>query len=234
MCPAAEQLLGQLAEVYGPDRVVPIALHVDYFNEPWEDPYSHKMFSEREFQYSLLYTKANRIKDQGFLYFTPMLMVDGRIPMLGSDRLKAEGAIKQVLTSKPGVNLGLTLKDGRDDRHKTLEVALSRPSPTYAGKEVLVGLAIYEDPVTTKVKSGENGGKTLTGRYAARRLEVRVVRLDRSEPITVTFPAVIEAGWDTAKCGLAVYAQDETTGRILQAASVKWLGDRKETPRGRD
>ncbi len=234
MCPAAEQLLGQLAEMYGPDRVVPIAFHVDYFNEPWEDPFSQKLFSQREYQYSLIYAKGNRIKDPNYLYLTPMLMVDGRYPMLGSDRPKANQAIKQALAAKPGVVLGLALQEGPDDRHKTLEVTLSQPSSGATGKNVLVGVAISEDPVTTKVKAGENGGKTLTGRYAARRLDVKVARLERSKPTILTFPIEIEPNWEIAKCGLAVYAQEESSGRILQASSVKWSGEPKVEPGRRD
>ena len=38
-CPPASDLMGKLASLgYGPDRVVPINFHVDYFNTPWEDP----------------------------------------------------------------------------------------------------------------------------------------------------------------------------------------------------
>ena len=35
MCPAAEKMLGALAE--RDRRIVPIAFHVDYFNDPWKD-----------------------------------------------------------------------------------------------------------------------------------------------------------------------------------------------------
>ena len=44
MCPEAERVLGVIAAKN--PRVVPIALHVDYFNDPWKDPFSDKLHSE--------------------------------------------------------------------------------------------------------------------------------------------------------------------------------------------
>ncbi len=87
---------GQLAKLgYGPDQIVPIAFHVDYFNEPWVDPFSNKDYSRRELAY-------NAVLKRNDLYFTPMMMVDGRTPMLGSNRPEALKAIKKALAEKPG------------------------------------------------------------------------------------------------------------------------------------
>ena len=94
MCPAAEELLDQLTKQY--DRVVPIAFHVNYFDKPWKDPFSSPLFSSRQWQYSTLYNKENKVGKEDYLYFTPMMMVDGRYPMLGSDRKKAEQAIRMA------------------------------------------------------------------------------------------------------------------------------------------
>ena len=38
MCPTAEEVLGALAE--RDSKIVPIAFHVDYFNDPWKDVFS--------------------------------------------------------------------------------------------------------------------------------------------------------------------------------------------------
>ena len=55
MCPAAEKMLGALAER---DRgIVPIAFHVDYFNDPWKDVFSDPLYSQRQMAYNQLYTK---------------------------------------------------------------------------------------------------------------------------------------------------------------------------------
>src|SRR4051812_36680135 len=70
MCPAAEKILGALAEK---ERgIVPIAFHVDYFNDPWKDVFSDPLYSRRQMTYNELY-KGPKNPDYG-LYYTPMLM----------------------------------------------------------------------------------------------------------------------------------------------------------------
>ena len=102
-CPAANDFMAELARLgYGPDKIVPVAFHVDYFNEPWVDPFSNKDYSRRELAY-------NSVQKRTDLYFTPMMIVDGRYPMLGSNRPEVFKALKKALTDKPGVLLTLGL-----------------------------------------------------------------------------------------------------------------------------
>ena len=54
MCPAAESMLGALAEQ--DRRIVPIAFHVDYFDDPWKDEFSDPQYSRRQMAYNRLYT----------------------------------------------------------------------------------------------------------------------------------------------------------------------------------
>ena len=109
MCPAADELLARLGALgYGPDRIITLSFHVDYFNDPWKDPFSDAAYSQREMAYN---TALNR-KD---LYFTPMMMIDGRHPMLGSDQARAQSALKDVLKERPGVLLAIDLVKGPED-----------------------------------------------------------------------------------------------------------------------
>ena len=108
MCPAAEKMLGALAER---DRgIVPIAFHVDYFNDPWKDVFSDPLYSQRQGAYNQLYTKPKNA-EYG-LYYTPMLMIDGEQSVNGRDPISAEAAIRQAKNKKPLVDLdvGLVLK----------------------------------------------------------------------------------------------------------------------------
>ena len=55
MCPAAEKILGSMAER---DRgIVPIAFHVDYFNVPWRDASGTSSYNQRQMTYNQLYSK---------------------------------------------------------------------------------------------------------------------------------------------------------------------------------
>src|SRR5260370_25445465 len=105
MCPTAENVLGALAE--RDRRIVPIAFHVDYFNDPWKDVFSDPLYSQRQMIYNQLYTKPKN-PEYG-LYYTPMLMIDGEQPVNGRDRASAEAAIRQALAKKPAVGLDVAL-----------------------------------------------------------------------------------------------------------------------------
>ena len=87
MCPTAEKMLGALAE--RDRRIVPIAFHVDYFNDPWKDVFSDPLYSQRQMAYNQLYTKPKN-PEYG-LYYTPMLMIDGEQSVNGRDPAVGRG-----------------------------------------------------------------------------------------------------------------------------------------------
>ena len=210
-------MLGQLASLgYGPDQVVPLAFHVDYFNDPWKDRFSDRRFSARQWAYN----GALKRKD---LYFTPMLMIDGRFPMLGSDRKAARAALERALAERPTAAIALALEavPGKP-REKTLKVTVAARGPEVDGRALLVGVATFEDPVTTRVESGENAGKALVEHFAVRRFAAEPVTPTRAGPETLSVPVSLEADWDAGHCGLAVFLQDEATGRVYQAESIRW------------
>ena len=212
-------MLGKLKELgYGPDRVVALAFHVDYFNTPWKDRFSDPSHSQREMAYNTALKRDD-------LYFTPMMMVDGRYPMLGSDQPKAQAALKRATAERPGATIDATLKPADSGtRSKTLEVRVGPP----AGREVMVGVALYEDPVSTDVRSGENAGKTLVERYSVRKFVWERVSAERAKSkasLAFKFPLELGADWDARKCGVAVWVQDWNDGRVFQAETLPW-----ETP----
>jgi len=209
-CPSASDLLGRLAGLgYGPDRIVPVGFHVDYFNQPWVDPYSDPSYSRREASY-------NAVQRRDDLYFTPMLMVDGRYPMLGSDKPKVLASIERALKEPAAVGLEVRL-----DR-KALTVKVAARSAAVAGRELLVGVAVTEDPVSTKVASGENGGKTLVEHAVVRSFVHKPARLERGGSATLSFPIELAAGQAAARSRVAIFVQDHADGRVYQAESIPW------------
>ena len=211
---------------YGPDRVVPLALHVDYFNDPWKDPFSDPLFSRREAEYSRIYHEANKGTKPDVLYLTPLMMVDGRYPLLGSgpdNKAKLRAALDRALREKPVVSLKPALEDaGAGPGRKSLKVAIRALTPKVAGRTMLIGVALFEDPVSTEVGSGELAGKTYVGRNIVRKLAVQTASPTAKGETTLTFPIELADGWDPARCGLAVFAQDEQSGRIYQSAMLPW------------
>ena len=171
-CPPASDLLGQLGGLgYGPEKVVVLNFHVDYFNTPWVDPYSDAAYSRRQLSY-------NDVQGRNDLYFTPLMMVDGRTPLLGSDRPKALAALAWARKEPPAVAIDLALAG--EGARKSLTLRLAARSPDVAGRELLVGVAVTEDPVTTRVPSGENAGRTLVEHHVVRRFDQKFTRVERA------------------------------------------------------
>jgi hypothetical protein len=218
MCPAAEAILGALAE--RDSRIVPIAFHVDYFNEPWKDVFSDALYSQRQMAYNQLYTKPKN-SEYG-LYYTPMVMIDGEQSVNGRDRKAAEAAIRKVLAKKPLVRLDVGLAMARDGLSGTATINVTSRSPSAEKTALLVCAVLREDGVVTEIRSGENRGKTLVARFPARRTKYESIELDGSSPKTQRFPFEIAPVWNPKKLRLAVFVQDKQTGVVHQAADVPW------------
>lgn len=213
-CPPASQFLATLAERgYGPDRVVPLGFHVDYFNDPWADPYSDPEFSRRQGEY-------NEVLRRRDLYYTPMMMVDGRVPMVGSDRPRALAAIERSLKEPPGVRLGVAMMGA--GRARELVVDLSDPAAGVEPRDLIVCAAVVEDSIATNVASGENGGRTLVEPSVVRRFARRPARLDKAPSARLTFPLELRPGQEPGKTRVAVFVQDRASGVVYQAESIRW------------
>ena len=157
MCPTAEKVLGALAE--RDRRIVPIAFHVDYFNDPWKDVFSDPLYSQRQLTYNQLYTKPKN-REYG-LYYTPMLMVDGEQSVNGRDSASAEAAIRQALARKPAVRLDVALDLKGDDLSGTATIKVTSRSLRAEQSPLLVCAVLREDGVVTAIPSGENKGRSL-------------------------------------------------------------------------
>ena len=218
MCPTAERVLGALAER---DRgIVPIAFHVDYFNDPWKDVFSDPLYSRRQMSYDQLYTRPKN-PDYG-LYYTPMLMIDGEQSVNGRDRASAEAAIRQALAKKPAVGLDVAIAVKDDRLSGTAAIKVTSRSARVEKSPLLVCAVLREDGVVTDIPSGENAGKSLVARFPARQTKYDFVELDGKSPATLRFPFVIEPTWNRQKLRLAVFVQDKRTGVIHEAADLPW------------
>ncbi|WP_167730607.1 DUF1223 domain-containing protein [Terasakiella sp. SH-1] len=137
-CPPADAFLGELA--LRPD-VLALAYHVDYWDYiGWKDIYAKSEFSDRQRQYA-------RQFELRYVY-TPQMIVDGTYQDSGNRRRNIVRAIGQGNT--PGVDVSLVVRDGslhiKSNHNDHAEVFYVR----------------YLKETETKVRRGENRGKTLT------------------------------------------------------------------------
>jgi hypothetical protein len=202
-CPAADEWLSALPRRgAGPERVVTLALHVDYWDQiGWPDPFAQASFSERQRR------AAERTASRSV--YTPELMLDGRE--------LARGALDEALIREaarpPGARLQLEAELRGAALHLAARAEAAEPRPS-----ARLYLAVYESGLTSRVTAGENRGRTLRHDTVVRRL---IGPLPLGEAVR---EVPIDARWRAAALGVAAFVQDEVTGEVLQALALPSLG----------
>jgi hypothetical protein len=152
-CPAADKLLGELA---ADSSLIALSVPIDYWDYlGWKDTLASPGHSARQRAYS-------RVRGDRQVY-TPQVVVNGSMDVLGSDRAAIERTIAQtdqkslvmsvpVLLSVSGGNLSVTIKAKADQ--------------TSGGEVWLCPLA---RAVPVAIGRGENHGRTITYHNVVRR-----------------------------------------------------------------
>jgi hypothetical protein len=152
-CPPADRLLQSLDEKQpftGADLVV-LSEHVDYWNgDGWVDPYSSRLFSERQRWY------AEQFGLDGV--YTPQVVVDGQRETVGSNAVAIRSAVETVARSE---NVALTVSNAVRDGNR-IKFHLTSANLQGAGGAATVYVALAENKVQSNVAGGENGGRSLT------------------------------------------------------------------------
>lgn len=200
-CPPAEAYLGELAER---GDVIVLEFHVDYWDElvygsagRWKDVFSSPAHTRRQRLYN------RNIRGTGQVY-TPQMVVDGRAEAAGTRR----GAVEDTLRGQardPRPRLDVAIANTADGN---LAVTIDGPLKDPAA----VWLARFQRAHVTRVKAGENKGKTLTNHHVVTAVE-RISTWSGSA-MTATVPGVSLGHGE----GCAVIVQSEAQGPILGAA----------------
>ncbi len=194
-CPPADRWLSSLAPTVSRDRLVPLSLHVDYWNQlGWSDPFSDARFSAR--QHAL----------GGERIYTPELFLDGEE---ASREALAERVAK--LAAAPAVariHVEATLGDDTID----LEIRAARSD---GKKEAQLFVALYESNLSSAVRSGENRGRELRHDFVVRRFLGPLKWIDGE--VTLHPSIALDRSWKRADLGIVVFAEEVPGGKILQA-----------------
>lgn len=200
-CPPAEAYLGELVER---GDVIALEFHVDYWDDlvygsagRWKDVFSNPAHTQRQRGYN------RNIRGTGQVY-TPQMVIDGRDEAAGTRRGSVEAAISgQARDPRPRLDVAIANTADGD-----LTVTIDGPPRTPAA----VWLARFERAYVTRVKAGENKGKTLTNHHVVTGLE-RIATWSGSA-MTAMVPGV---SLDPGE-GCAVIVQSDAQGPILGAA----------------
>lgn len=186
-CPPADALLGELARR---PSVIPLSFHVDYWDRlGWKDPFSSPAWTARQRDYGRQFNLR--------AIYTPQIVVDGVLEMVGSDRRAVDRALASARPA--GVAVAVT----RDAEGLLLRIGAGEGAAR-------VMLAAYVPGATTRVLGGENSGRTLSDTNIVRRLD------------TVGSWTGTEASWRVpaeAGLGYALFVQG-ADGRVLGAAAL--------------
>jgi len=204
-CPPVDRWVSTLpSRGFGPDRVVVLAYHVDYWDYiGWRDPYAQARFSERQ-------RVANSRSAARFVY-TPQLMLDGKDFRRAMLRDDFAARLAQLTRMPPKAAIRVSL----EDTPETLSAngAWSVASGVDA-RYAQAWLALYENRLGTDVRAGENRGKHLEHDFVVREL---------AGPLTAgsfTHRFRVDGRWKRNDLGVAAFVQDLRTGEALQAVSL--------------
>jgi len=155
-CPPADRWLSSLgSRGYAPERVVPIALHVDYWDYiGWKDPYARALFSTRQ-------RKLAQVMRARIIY-TPQVLLQGEDFRRWHSGAFDESVAKiNVRPARARIALSL---DARSKDAFAVEARAELLDRSQRSQAALY-LAAYENKLVSAVAAGENRGKTLTHDY---------------------------------------------------------------------
>lgn len=199
-CPPADRWLSGIAsQGFGPERMVPLALHVDYWDYiGWPDRFARPSFSARQ---------REQVKAAGGrVVYTPQVMLNGRD--FGGWRGNALGsAVGDINRHVAGADIVLALNTIAKDRFE-----LTANASTKTASHTALYIALYQNDLSTEVRAGENRGVRLRHDYVVR---------EWYGPIGMGAPwkqaIAFKPEWVVANMGVVAFVQDQSSGEILQA-----------------
>ncbi len=208
-CPPADDLAAKLAREAKEKgkSVFVLAMHVDYWDYlGWKDPYAQNAFTKRQRAYAGALGKAG---GNGGV-FTPEMVVNGAVGFTGSDESQARKEIDKAIASSARLRVEASVAP-----RKVGEPVKVHATTKGDARWGTVCVAIVEDGLRVEVKSGENGGKSLTHDRVTRAF-AQASGKDGAADVELKLPA----GVKEEKCRVVVFVQDEKTMRVAGATEI--------------
>ena len=215
-CPPADHWLGQWKDSGAARGVVPLALHVDYWNSlGWNDRFSQHRFTERQ---QTLTDLAG-----GHTIYTPEIFVSGRELRSWSRPESFDERVHEVTAEPAQADVALELvppAQGTNgfgvDARFTSKATVHDPLNAY--------VAVYENALTSQVRAGENSGATLHHERVVRQwigpvpLAGGSAQIRREIALDATDAADRQAQPD--RFGVVAFVENASTGEVLQVTEL--------------
>ena len=210
-CPPADNWVSKLSAAgFSRDRVVPLALHVDYWDYiGWKDRYASSAYSGRQ-------REMAKVGGAGFVY-TPQVMLSGKDFRASGSNARLGNAVNGINQMPPKAAITLALNQASPQSLElTGNVTIpSAPDRTYAQ----VYVALYENGLYSEVKAGENRGEKLSHDYVVREL-IGPLAVEAGGRLNLMRHLNLKPEWKTKDSGIAVFVQNSKTGEVLQALAL--------------
>lgn len=210
-CPPADHLLQSLDEKqpFADANLVVLSEHVDYWNgEGWTDPYSSRVFSERQRWYAGQFGLDE--------VYTPQIVVDGAREAVGSNAIAIRNAVEAAARSE---KVSLTLSDAIRNGNQ-IKFHLTSTNLRGGDSTATVYVALAEDKVQSHVGGGENGGRSLT-HVGVVRVLAPMGALKGGRSLSKDLVVPIPSRMSTNGIRVVVFLQDERSHKIVGAAQEK-------------
>src|SRR5438094_2307868 len=197
-CPAADHWLSSLfGRGFRPDQVVPLALHVDYWDYiGWKDPFAKGEFSLRQ-------RKLAQLKRPVIVY-TPQVLLQGQdFPRWSGGEFSEQVMRINLRPARARITLAIRAV-APDAIHAELSAMLVDPAER---KNAAVYLAAYEKKHANDVAAGENRGKRLEHDFVVREW-IGPIGFGESLKLEEKRALALLRGADAKNLGVAAFVQD--------------------------
>jgi hypothetical protein len=222
-CPPADRFLKKLDQQPRPGaEVIVLSEHVDYWNHiGWKDPYSARLYSERQRNYSRRFGLDS--------VYTPQMVVDGSSEFVGSNQELADKALSKAV-GEPKIAVRLSsLSVTSNVLRAHLETDVLNAASDVRDADIYVAVALNH--AQSQVSAGENAGHKLEHVAVARNI-TRVGTLHRGQGFaqdvqindvgTKDVQVKLETGVDASNLRLVAFVQEAHQGRVLGAAAARF------------
>lgn len=201
-CPPADRWLGHIAASgLSARKIVPLALHVDYWDYiGWQDKFAKPIFSERQRE------QAGR----GFVY-TPQVMLNGRDFPDWRDAARFETSIAEINRMPAQALIVLGIDRAQDSLEVNAKIQTASQADLY--------IALYENGLASQVRAGENNGALLHHDYVVREWFGPYPINQQSQ--SVQQRVKVRNDWKSESLGVAAFVQRRGGQEILQAVATR-------------
>lgn len=195
-CPPADDTLSKIQKDFPDKNVHVLSYHVDYWNRlGWKDSFSSEYATQKQYAYADQFGNSR--------VYTPQAIINGTYEFVGSDESKIKATIHKV---ERGTNRKDFGKISWKKNNGSVYIGIEK---TKGFNEVYASLFVKSK--TTKIKAGENTGKTLVYTHV-----VADERPVQNKNAQLEIPEWVE-NYD--QLGLMIYAHD-SNGQVVMVREI--------------